>query len=515
MAEQMNHFENNRCHTPFTQCIHSTRIKLILERYNNIISDKTDKSDQQLQNEVNDMINNIIPADVSYSNVQLINDFYHIKYDHNINDDLNQLCSFHKYLFDNEDVLKCDISYCESAKRYYDGRNRSYNSSKDNTNLLHLICRIHTYLIHAYETDRLTADEIRYIESKLNEFKDDDENVFNDRKLQTISKVINDKKRKLSFITRASDNSKYITSGPEQSLNFTEISTILNQNGILIKESHLINACEEHGYHQQQLIDDLCDIMLTGEDNSILLVQIFLNDLNFTDKSVRKQVYDIILFQYIKKQELNNDNFIKILRKTVSELFQSIDCDEVENITRNANLTGNIFSKQSSEFINSSKFAKIFKSMKNWKKKQWGNIYTKINKWKMFGSNVQSKKKILSIPESKTEYLEETKLMEHETDYIDHGTDEHLIHQFCSMTNTTKEIATSFLDTTEWNVLFAVDKYYATNGKLSHYQTFQSKSEKPKYMIYTHGISFWYWKNENLNKRLVVKQFQNLKEEML
>eukprot|EP01084_Bolivina_argentea_P185614 320075_1 len=118
----------NKCDTSFAQCVHSTRIKLVLQAYDKIISEKTDKSNQQLQNEIHDMIN------ASYSNLQLLNDFYHIKYTHNINDDANQFDCFHKYLFDNEDTLKCDISYCQSAKRYYDHRNRSYNSSQANRN---------------------------------------------------------------------------------------------------------------------------------------------------------------------------------------------------------------------------------------------------------------------------------------------------------------------------------------------------------------------------------------------
>eukprot|EP01084_Bolivina_argentea_P264050 447146_1 len=509
MAEQMNHFENNRCHTPFTQCIHSTRIKLILERYNNIISDKTDKSDQQLQNEVNDMINNIIPADVSYSNVQLINDFYHIKYDHNINDDLNQLCSFHKYLFDNEDVLKCDISYCESAKRYYDGRNRSYNSSKDNTNLLHLICRIHTYLIHAFETDRLTTDEIRYIEAKLHEFKDEDKDIVNDKKLQMVTKITNNKKQRTSSIgcNCLSDNAKYITHCDQPVLNCIDILAVLKHNNISINESDFINACESYDYQKQQLIDDLCDIMLNGEDENIQLTQILSKEYD------RQRIYDTILYKYIKHENLNNENFIKVLRKTVYELkLKTIDCDQVESIARNAKLSGNTFIKNSSQFKNSVKFAQVFKSMVNWKKKQWLKIYIKINKWGQMPKQHKNVNKIL-IAESKTEIYN---MMEHtcNIDYIDKQTDIHLIDEFCAITNSKNEIAISYLKTTEWNVLFAINKYYATNGKLSKTEIETTEIES-KHIIYNLGISFWYWNNQKSNKRYVLKTFHNLKNEIL
>eukprot|EP01084_Bolivina_argentea_P156656 273013_1 len=124
MSQQTEHFESNTfaCTKSFSECDHSNRIKHMLQQYDKIICDKTHKSDQQLQNE----INNITPiSNVTYSHIQLLNDFHHIKYDHNINDNLNEFELFYKYLFDNKAVLKCDILHCKSAKRYYDRRNRS------------------------------------------------------------------------------------------------------------------------------------------------------------------------------------------------------------------------------------------------------------------------------------------------------------------------------------------------------------------------------------------------------
>eukprot|EP01084_Bolivina_argentea_P315948 547549_1 len=246
--------ETTKCNKSFAQCTHANRIKVMLQRYGKIISDKIDKSDQQLQNETNDLIDN----------VQILNDFYHIKYDHNINDSAVQFDLFHKYLFGSEHVLRCDISCCQSARRYYERRNRSFNSHGGNINSLHVICRIHTYLIHAYETDRLTIDEIEYIEGKLSEFKHQDEEILDDKKLQMISKAMSNKREKLSSIVHVSDNSKYMTSSDHECLNFKAISSILKNNGILIEENHLTDACEAYVYHKKQLIDDLCNIMLNG-----------------------------------------------------------------------------------------------------------------------------------------------------------------------------------------------------------------------------------------------------------
>eukprot|EP01084_Bolivina_argentea_P249619 417956_1 len=100
MSEETELFENSTCMKSFSECVHANRIKHILQQYDQIISDKTDKSDQQLQNDINKLVNNISVSNGPYSNVQMLNDFYHIKYDHNINDNANQFESFYNYLFD-------------------------------------------------------------------------------------------------------------------------------------------------------------------------------------------------------------------------------------------------------------------------------------------------------------------------------------------------------------------------------------------------------------------------------
>eukprot|EP01084_Bolivina_argentea_P022814 42430_1 len=100
MSQDTEPFENNTCMKSFSQCVHAKRIKHILQQYDQIISDKTDKSDEQLQNDINEVISNMSVANISYSHVELLNDFYHVKYDHNINDNTNQFELFYKYLFD-------------------------------------------------------------------------------------------------------------------------------------------------------------------------------------------------------------------------------------------------------------------------------------------------------------------------------------------------------------------------------------------------------------------------------
>eukprot|EP01083_Nonionella_stella_P039014 106088_1 len=120
------------CNHEFQQCPDAQRLKLILERYNKIILDKTHKSNEQLQNETTNLIANLL-VEEPYSVVKLLNNFYHIKYVHNVNNDPSQFNLFYDYLFDNQtNVLKCDIDNCKSAKRYSHRRNRSFYYSQLN-----------------------------------------------------------------------------------------------------------------------------------------------------------------------------------------------------------------------------------------------------------------------------------------------------------------------------------------------------------------------------------------------
>eukprot|EP01084_Bolivina_argentea_P129434 228611_1 len=72
---------DTRCNQPFDECESAKRIKLLLDQYQKIISDKKQQSDEQLKNSADKLISNIV-WNGKYSNVELMNDFYHIKYDH-------------------------------------------------------------------------------------------------------------------------------------------------------------------------------------------------------------------------------------------------------------------------------------------------------------------------------------------------------------------------------------------------------------------------------------------------
>eukprot|EP01084_Bolivina_argentea_P306560 529756_1 len=511
------------CEFEFSTCTSAIRIKTILNKHNRISSDK--KAQQHdLKNQISNVMKNMLLSNSQYSTLDLMNDFFHIKYNHNSNDDPNQFNLFYAYLFDNDNVLKCDISYCQSAKRYYNRNKRSFqqdpNKNMNNCYALNLMDRIHSYFIHSYDVSQLNHDEIKYIEQKLDECKQNDEDMLNDKKLEVLSAAMNNKRHNRSIFNDYSDYNKFVTSEYFPSINYKELSAILANNDI--KTNDLATVFEHYGYDKDQLIADLCDILMNKSEDNILLSEIFSNQLKCKNREIRQTMYNTILYEYIKKDDFNQTNFIKILQITALKFIPDVNCEEIAKIAAETNLTGKIFVKGGAEFKNSKQFATIFKSMNNWKKKPWSKIYVTINQWKAPSIKkpkitcepppISQTKLSISIT-AEDEKDEEKQIMEEET--ID-GTDAHIIQQFCALTLAKPNVAVLFLKDSEWNVCFAVDKYYACNSDVSRLNIIDvSGVNDVQTAVYNIGIAFWYWENEKSEKRFVTATFKNLKEEIL
>eukprot|EP01083_Nonionella_stella_P077623 212056_1 len=95
------------------------------------------------------------------------------------------------------------------------------------------------------------------------------------------------------------------------------------------------------------------------------------------DCTRRRAIYEIILFHYFEKQDINNANFIKIAEKLLATHYPDIDVALFHAIATTANINGKMFIQGTPEYKNSLKFAKIFKSIKD-KKKDFTNLYGKI-----------------------------------------------------------------------------------------------------------------------------------------
>eukprot|EP01084_Bolivina_argentea_P011932 22344_1 len=378
---------HDQCNHQFSKCISAQNIKSILEEFNKIISDKNSKSEHETSSNITELVNKKF-LNGYYSNVKLTNDFFHVKYNHNTNENPNQFNLFYQYLCDDNNTLLCDSKYCNGYKRYYRNREKLMNESEykhtdtcDNSSYSYnMLCRMHSFFIHSYELYKLTKSELAHIEQQLSNNKNINDEEINHQKLVLISKVLNDKKQNASQLS-ATNYSKYITLDDE-SLNYRQMSQTLAETGLVVDEHQLQITFDKYGVGKQQIINDLCDSITNENDENTLLTQILMEQLNFNETECRK-FYDTILHGCFKKEELNQRNFSKILIYTAFDLYPTINysAKEIEEIVRNENLNGNIFTKGTKEFKNSANFGKLFKGNNNWNKKQWGKIYREINKW--------------------------------------------------------------------------------------------------------------------------------------
>eukprot|EP01083_Nonionella_stella_P181235 648394_1 len=390
-----------------------------------ILPDKTVTSSANIEKRVNELIHN--------SNVELMNDFYHIKYDHNTNDDVQKFAVFSRFLCDVDNMLQCDITHCRGVQGYRARRHRTTalqdadnkESEISAVSIFHILSRIHTYFIHSHDVSQLSNHERKYIEN----------------------------------------NFKYIQTKFEY-IDCGQMTSVLMSNGIgldgneLQLLSHLFDKIQ---YHMTQLMDDLCDIFTdpTILSTNTLLSSIISEALHLEDNDLKKlhEIYETILCSgFITKTHLNHHNFVKMLKISAFKVNPQLNLQEIAQIASNEHLTGNVCAKDTAEFMNSLKFGKLFKSIKHWNKKQWTTVYVNIQKWT---TPSQTTINIMTTANRKPNSNDiDQKYNEVPIDYIDIGTDAHTVKTFCALTNATNDIAFLFLQETSWNIETAVDMYF-------------------------------------------------------
>eukprot|EP01083_Nonionella_stella_P057751 151478_1 len=341
------------------------------------------------------------------------------------------------------------------------------------------------------------------------------------------------------------DECKYITNRMKyidtsfESIDCDKMASLLRRNDIDVDAEALQIIFDDNQYHMDQLMTDLCEIFTNKTNINRLLSSVFIDALHLEDSDQCKLqvIYDTILCcGFITKQDLNHHNFIKILKIAVFKVNSLLNTEEIEQIASNKHLTGQIYSKGTSEFMNSIKFAKLFKSIKYLSKKQWTNIYMNIQKWTspptpMATSTKKKTTQNISTDTTETvcgvENSHDIELVEekHEEsiDYIDTETDIDRIQTFGILTNATKDIALVFLQESSWNLDVAVDRYFAVNGNITAFQQQAHNTNNQQKtgitsdvdLIYNDGVEFWYWTNGKENKRYIAAKHDNLKSELL
>eukprot|EP01083_Nonionella_stella_P285072 970390_1 len=475
-----------QCQHKLSLCSASLGIKRVLKQFDAILSSSVTSA--TLEKNANQLLD--------YTNVQLMNYFYHVKYDHNTNDDKQKFQIFYQFLCDGDNV-RCDLTQCQSARKYIERRHQtsSISMSPEDTHnketeippvsAFHILSRIHTYFIHSHDVSQLCNHERKYLSRYF----------------------------------------KYIETKYEcnQCIDGHKMSSLLIRNGIAVEGNELQLIFDKTQYHMTQLMTDLCTIFTNRASTGTLLSSIIMEALHLEDNDIRNQqaIYESILYSgFITKTDLNHHNFIKILNISVCKVNPQLNLQAIEQIASNTHLTGNVFLNGTAEFMKSLKFGKLFKSIKNWNKKQWVKIYVNIQKWTQTSPRCPSPTTTMKNKPNFHHIVQ--KYTEASIDYIDIGTDAHSIQTVCTLTNATKDMAFAFLQETSWNVAIAVETYFTFGGNINGFLLYQNNTdnevkEEPsdEHLIYNDGVEFWYWSHDKEHKRYIEPKCDTLKDEIL
>eukprot|EP01083_Nonionella_stella_P095263 267385_1 len=130
-------------------------------------------------------------------------------------------------------------------------------------------------------------------------------------------------------------------------------------------------------------ITELVDVYCNSNEDTTSLSQGLTQHLR-CDTNQKREICDLILHKYIQKHEVCAPDFLKILKKTIIDLFPHMNADEYLQIAKQYELDGNLMSKGKQQFMSSIKFARLFKNRDDYDRKDCCAIYRAINRWKPF-----------------------------------------------------------------------------------------------------------------------------------
>eukprot|EP01084_Bolivina_argentea_P077118 139817_1 len=443
-------------------CPSTTRIIKIIKTFNHTVFENIEE------------INNLFYD--GYTTSGILNDFYHLKYLHKVDEDNNEFHKIFEHLNSSNDII-CNPK-CKFVERYCIDRRmltKEYALVAQNLDnrcnleyqlTLQLISRIHVYFMHSNDGNSMLSPTQKHeIEKKLNEFESDNYDEKEEKQLEAVTEIMCSSRSCFSDRnnTKFMDNVLSINK-MSNVLNFAMIHQILQKNGIQTNLNDIQSAFSNYN-NKNQFISDLIDARYGLADQSSPLENQML--LLSKDYETRKSVYEKILFGYIQNHELDGCNFTKIAMRIIDNFSYQINQDEFKQQSISTNISGTIFMKGTSTYKNSLKFAKIFKSVIGFKKKEVANIYNLIKEWNCADA--------LSSPKQ-TQHNENT----------DNCTPKKQIHK---------------------NDTDIEHMYVQADEKQSQ------KEEETR--VYEFGTRFYFWDCMISHKHYIKKQHANLKEEML
>eukprot|EP01084_Bolivina_argentea_P099507 178862_1 len=172
------------------------------------------------------------------------------------------------------------------------------------------------------------------------------------------------------------------------------IQNVLTENDFPITKHHFMvfktqlscRCLDSHNYQTliNVILSDLMDCYIGECYNSEQSISAILEKRLKYNRKKRLRFCYILLTKLTNLADLDQKNFIKLLRLIAFNLYPDIDIDEIAQIAQQNQLNGNVFSNKYMRFGGSKKFVKIFALANNYNKTRWNQIFVHLSKFNLF-----------------------------------------------------------------------------------------------------------------------------------
>ena len=347
----------------------------------------------------------------NYGVTELLNDFHHLKYEHNLQDDDDAFDSAFNFTLDGTTETVCYVNECPLVQRHYRVRGRSDNDQNDEF-LADTMAMIHCYFVHSFDLSRLTKEERDKVDivsshglSLDDEHKAEDQsddNADDTNKMEVITEILKAKQMKFKFergVRRYGDDEesvKCIGATVNKSVDFGALSKCVGIDAIVLGES-----LREYRTNRDQLICDLMDVVYAANPET----EMIWSALNAEDNA-KNQVFRDALHAHFKSTDLNNANFLKMSKIVIERKMLKINANAFESVVTSENIDGKMLDKSNKEsYRNMVSFSNLFKSAPDCYGQHLRQLYTAIRKWK----HIQQKTVEVKQPEETVEHKDDEK----------------------------------------------------------------------------------------------------------
>ena len=389
-----------------TQCPSARILKILLTRIGKALQKGIGKSnngsekDQNHNYNVRIQINQILDDMMSkhqYSPTKLLDDFYHLRSEHKIDDDDTRFDAAFDFFKECSPEKRCDITRCPLMRRHYRDRNCVFWSGDQVDNeveadhvFVDTVAMIHCHLLHSFDINRLTKEERDRVEVQARHEvnADDEDDDINAWRSTLIAAILHEKQQKMNLVRGIRAVSRYCandvnttqssTENAKGTVDFAGIAHVIG-----MREKAVRRALAEYVNDKDRFIGDVIDV-LYGDGCGTKPLSLS-NALKIEEDHFKK-----ILHGHFKCTQLSTKNMVKISNVIVRRMEFQIDIDVLNEVITKSGIDGRIYDKNNAESYQSvGVFAQKFKSSPNIKGQHIRRLYNVIRKWNYIKSKKQ------------------------------------------------------------------------------------------------------------------------------